>query len=132
MRNVSGKVPDDVRPILKPWLEAARDAPACEAGKRMAQAVMEKFSPDSPSAMKSFAEDLEASLVHLMLPSVHRKNIRPAKCGGAQFFGGVRTGQGHPALPWGEGVPKARLRGVLAGVGALAEGALLKYRAQAP
>jgi transposase-like protein len=76
MRNVLDKVPDDVRPVLKPWLEAVRDAPDYEAGKMMAQATIEKFSRDYPSAMKSFAEDLEASLVHLKLPSVHRKNIR--------------------------------------------------------
>ncbi len=42
----------------------------------MALSVIEKFSHDYPSAMKSFAEDLEASLVHLKLPSVHRKHIR--------------------------------------------------------
>ena len=85
MRNVSDKVPDDVRHILKLLLEAVRDAPSYEAGKIMAQAVTEKFSRDRPSAMKSFAEDPEASLVHLKHPSVHRENIRTTKCGGARF-----------------------------------------------
>lgn len=76
MRNVLDKVPDDVRPLRKSRLEAVREAPSREAGRMMAQAVMEKSSPDYPSAMKSFAEDLEAFLVHLELPSVHRKDIR--------------------------------------------------------
>lgn len=76
MRNVLDKVPDEARAIMKPWLEAVRDAPDYEAGKMMAQAVIDRFSPDYPSAMKSFTEDLEASLSHLKLPSVHRKNIR--------------------------------------------------------
>jgi len=70
------KAPDDVRPLLKPRLEAVRDAPSYEAGKMMAQATVERFSRAYPSAMKSSSEDLEASLAHLKLPSVHRKNIR--------------------------------------------------------
>lgn len=76
MRNVLDKVPENVRPLLKPWLEAVRDAPDYEAGKMMAQVTAKRFSPEFSSAMKSFAEDLEASLAHLKLPSVHRRNIR--------------------------------------------------------
>lgn len=76
MDNVLAKVPDAVRPELKSYLEAVRDAPDYEHGKLVARQVLERFGRDYPSAMKSFADDLEASLAHLKLPVVHRKSIR--------------------------------------------------------
>ncbi|MCL5959365.1 MAG: IS256 family transposase [Chloroflexi bacterium] len=76
MQNVLDKVPDDARPGLKSYLEAVRDAPDYDMGKRMADQVIAHFAHDYPSAMRSFQEDLEASLAHLKLPAVHRKNVR--------------------------------------------------------
>ncbi len=76
MRNVLDKVPEEVRPVLKPYLEAVRDAPDIETGRRLAEEVVARFGDDYPSAMRCFQEDLEASLAHLELPAVHRKHVR--------------------------------------------------------
>jgi transposase-like protein len=76
MRNVLDKVPEEIRPILRPYLEAIRDAPDHEAGRRPAEETVARFERAYPSAMRSFEDDLEASLAHLELPAVHRKHIR--------------------------------------------------------
>jgi transposase-like protein len=76
MRNVLDKLPEEARAVIKPWLEAIRDAPDYESGKQLALSVVDKFSRDYPSAMKCLQDDLEASLAHLKLPSLHRKSVR--------------------------------------------------------
>ncbi len=76
MRNVLDKVPQEVRPLLKPCLEAIRDAPDIERGRRLVAEVVERFGREYPSAMGSLQEDLEASLAHLRLPAAHRRHVR--------------------------------------------------------
>ena len=76
MRNVLDKVPEEVRPVLKPHLEALRDAPDHETGRRLADQIVARFEGAYPSAMRALREDLEASLAHLKLPPVHRKHVR--------------------------------------------------------
>ena len=76
MTNVLDKVPDDVRPRLKAWLHAIRDAPDYTHGRTIAEQVLAEFERGYPAAMRSLAEDLEASLAHLKLPAVHRRSIR--------------------------------------------------------
>ncbi|MFQ5933902.1 MAG: IS256 family transposase [Dehalococcoidia bacterium] len=76
MQNVLAKVPDEVRPVLKSYLESVRDAPDYDMGRELAEQLVRRFEASYPSAMRSFAEDLEASLAHLKLPPVHRKSVR--------------------------------------------------------
>lgn len=76
MRNVLDKVPDEARSVLKAYLEAVRDAPDHEVGMRLAAEVVTRFEHAYPSAIRSFTDDLEASLAHLKLPAVHRRSIR--------------------------------------------------------
>ncbi len=76
MRAVLDKVPDEAREEVKTFLQAVRDAPDYETGQQLAQATVKRFQADYPSAMRSFQDDLEASLTHLKLPAVHRKNVR--------------------------------------------------------
>lgn len=76
MRNVLDKVPDDSRAEVKAFLEAVRDAPTEEAGQEAAGDVLDRFGERFPAAMRSFSDDLEASLAHLMVPVRHRKCVR--------------------------------------------------------
>jgi putative transposase len=76
MTNVLDKVSDDVRSTLKTWLQAIRDAPNYAHGRALAEQVIAEWERDYPAAMRSLAEDLEASLAHLKLPAVHRRSIR--------------------------------------------------------
>lgn len=76
MRNVLDKLPDSAREEVKAWLVAVRDAPTPEAGSQAAAETIARFQREYPAAMKSFADDLEASLGHLRVPPAHRKFVR--------------------------------------------------------
>jgi len=76
MKNVLEKVPDDMHETIKRLLQDVRDAPDHETGKRRAAALIERYQRELPSAMACLAEDLEASLNHLKLPSLHQRMIR--------------------------------------------------------
>jgi transposase-like protein len=76
MQNVLGKLPEAARNEVKNWLAAVRDAPTLEEGRRKAAQVIEMYEREYPAAMKSFADDLEASLAHLRVPEAHRKFVR--------------------------------------------------------
>jgi len=76
MQNVLGKLPEAARNEVKNWLAAVRDAPTLEEGRRKAAQVIEMYEREYPAAMKSFADDLEASLAHLRVPPAHRKFVR--------------------------------------------------------
>ena len=76
MRNVLDKLPDAAREEVKAWLAAVRDAPTLEAGRQAAAETIARFEREYPAAMKSFADDLDASLMHLRVPPAHRKFVR--------------------------------------------------------
>ncbi len=76
MQNVLEKLPESARAEVKSWLTAMRDAPTLEAGRQAAVEVLDRFSQAYPAAMRSFADDLEASLAHLRLPPTHRRYVR--------------------------------------------------------
>jgi transposase-like protein len=76
MRNVLDKVPDEQRETVKRLLFDIRDAPDHETGKRRADAFIEQYKAKLPSAVTCLAEDLDASLNHLKLPTLHHKSIR--------------------------------------------------------
>lgn len=76
MRNVLAKVPEEAQAEVKAFLETVRDAPTLQAGQQAAEAVLTRYSALYPAAMRSFSDDLEASLAHLELPLAHRKHVR--------------------------------------------------------
>ncbi len=76
MRNVLEKVPDDLRETVKRLLFDVRDAPDHATGQARANAFIEQYRSKLPSAVASFESDLEASLAHLKLPTLHHKSIR--------------------------------------------------------
>lgn len=76
MRNVLDKVPDDQREAVKRLLFDIRDAPDHQIGQARAKAFIEQYKIKLPSATACFEDDLEASLNHLKLPSLHHKSIR--------------------------------------------------------
>jgi transposase-like protein len=76
MQNVLEKVPDEMRQTIKRLLMDVRDAPDHETGAKRAAALIDQYQRELPSAMACLAEDLEATLAHLKLPSLHQKMIR--------------------------------------------------------
>jgi putative transposase len=76
MGNVRAKVPTEGAEEFLAHARAVRDAPTHEAGEAAAAALIERFGGLYPTAVSSFAEDLEASLAHLKVPVRHRINVR--------------------------------------------------------
>jgi putative transposase len=76
MQNVLDKVPDGMRETVKRLLADVRDAPDHETGQARAAEFIEQYRAKLPSAAACFADDLEASLNHLKLPTLHHKSIR--------------------------------------------------------
>src|SRR5215208_6834731 len=74
--NIRSKVPAEGAEELLAHARAVRDAPTHEAGEAQAASLIERFGGPYPAAVKSFADDLEASLAHLKLPVRHRINVR--------------------------------------------------------
>ena len=76
MGNVLDKVPDDRREEIKRLLQDVRDAPDHQTGKRRAEEMIARYRLELPSAMTCLEDDLEASLAHLKLPSLHQRAVR--------------------------------------------------------
>jgi putative transposase len=76
MKNVLDKVPDELHVAIRRLLQDVRDAGDYDTGKQRAAALIEQYKRQLPSAMACVEEDLEASLAHLKLPSLHRRMIR--------------------------------------------------------
>ena len=74
--NIRSKLPSEGAEEVLAHARAVRDAPTHEAGETQAASLIESFGATYPAALKSFAEDLEASLAHLKLPVRHRINVR--------------------------------------------------------
>ena len=76
MQNILDKVPDDMREPIKRLVQDVRDAPDHDTGVQRAKALMQRYERELPSAMTCLGDDLDASLAHLKLPSLHQKMIR--------------------------------------------------------
>ena len=74
--NIRSKVPEEGAEELLAHARAVRDAPTLDAGEAQAASLIESFGETYPAAVKSFSDDLEASLAHLKLPVRHRINVR--------------------------------------------------------
>ena len=76
MKNVLEKVPEDQHELIKRLLQDVRDAPDHASGVKRVEELIENHQVELPSAMACLKEDLEATLAHLKLPSLHQKMIR--------------------------------------------------------
>jgi len=75
-RNILDKVPEEMRAEVKAYLAMVREAPTYAEGQEAARRFVERFQRDYPSAVRSFVDDLEASLNHLKVPLAHRRYVR--------------------------------------------------------
>lgn len=76
MRNILDKVPRAAREEIKRRVRDVFYAPALETARDRAAEVLQEFEREYPAAMRSFQEDLEASLAYLRCPLAHHKAIR--------------------------------------------------------
>jgi len=76
LSNIRSKLPAEGAEEVLAHARAVRDAPTYEAGEAQAASLIERFGGAYPAAVKSFSDDLEASLAHLKIPVRHRINVR--------------------------------------------------------
>lgn len=112
MRNVLDKLPEADHAVVKPYLQAVRDAPDYATGRRLADETIAQFAQAYPSAMKSLKDDLEASLAHLKLPPVHRKAARTTNLVERSFVEERRRTKVLPRF-WSEGACTKLVHAVL-------------------
>jgi putative transposase len=76
MQNLQQKVPPQAWPAFKALVADLRDAPTFEEGQRRLQALLEQYQGTFPEACRCLADDAEASLNHLKVPTRHRQYVR--------------------------------------------------------
>ncbi len=76
MGNILDKIPESDKIDFKSYLTDIRDAPDYDCGFQRAKELIKRYKNQFPRAIKSFEDDLEATLAHLKLPAVHRKYVR--------------------------------------------------------
>jgi transposase-like protein len=75
-RNVTDKVPDNVRAEVKNAVRAAYYAPNREVADMIAAETLKTYQSDYPSAMRSFQDDWQACVAYLRCPAIHHQRIR--------------------------------------------------------
>ncbi len=75
-RNILDKVSAQDTEQVRAHLHSIRDAATPEAGHMLSEQFVQAYEVRYPSAIRSWQDDLEASLAHLRLPVVHRKFVR--------------------------------------------------------
>jgi transposase-like protein len=76
LRNVLDKVRVEDQVEVKTFLLSIRDAANEKVGRIMSDQFVQTFQGTYPSAVKTWMDDVEASLTHLQLPPLHRMAVR--------------------------------------------------------
>ena len=76
IRNLQGKVPEELWPEVKGQAQAAYRASSPVLARLTAEEFVERFEKELPSATRCFLDDFEACIAHLRLPIAHRRAIR--------------------------------------------------------
>jgi transposase-like protein len=76
MRNLQGKVPQDVWPEFKARATACYQAASPALACLLRDDIAATYTRDLPSAMACFDDDFEACIAHLKFPLGHRRAIR--------------------------------------------------------
>ena len=76
IRNLQGKVPEELWPEVKGQAHAAYRASSPALARLTAEEFVARFEKELPSATRCFLDDFEACIAHLRLPIAHRRAIR--------------------------------------------------------
>ncbi len=76
MRNLLGKVPEEIRTAFRTTAKAAYQAPSPQLAQVLREDLVARYERQYPTAVRCFEEDFEACVAHLYCPPAHRKVIR--------------------------------------------------------
>jgi transposase-like protein len=76
MRNLQGKVPDDVWPEFHARARACYQAASPALARLLREDIVTTYGSDLPSAVACLNDDFEACIAHLRFPLAHRRAIR--------------------------------------------------------
>jgi transposase-like protein len=101
MRNLLGKLPEEIRDEFREAAKAAYQAPSRAVAESLRTDVVEQFGHRAPAAVRCFEEDFEACIAHLDLPPAHRRIARTTNLLERLFGEERRRTKVAPTL-WGE------------------------------
>lgn len=101
MRNLLGKLPEEIRDEFREAAKAAYQAPSRAVAMSLRTDLVERFAPSAPAAVRCFEEDFEACIAHLDLPPAHRRVARTTNLLERLFGEERRRTKVAPTL-WGE------------------------------
>ena len=76
MRNLAGKLPEDIRAEFQAAARAAYQAPSPAMARALGEDLAARFQRQAPAAVRCFQEDFEACIAQLQLPVSHRRVAR--------------------------------------------------------
>lgn len=76
LRNLMNKVPKHLHDEILAKAKTIYYAPDMEIAEKLAEEFVNSYSPQLPSLVNCFIEDLASCLTHLKYPMIHRKFIR--------------------------------------------------------
>ncbi len=76
MRNLQGKVPDDLWPEFQARARASYQAASPALARLLCEDIVTTYGSDLPSAVACLNDDFEACIAHLRFPLAHRRAIR--------------------------------------------------------
>jgi transposase-like protein len=76
MRNLQGKVPEEIWPEFREAARAAYQAPSPQTAQLLRESLVSRYGKLYPTATKCFEDDFDACTAHLRYPLAHRKYIR--------------------------------------------------------
>lgn len=76
MRNLAGKLPEDIRAEFQAAARAAYQAPSPAMARALGEDLDTRFQRQAPAAVRCFQEDFEACIAQLQLPVSHRRVAR--------------------------------------------------------
>jgi putative transposase len=85
MQNLMQQVPPQAWPAFKALVVDLREAPTFEEGQRRLHPLIAQSQDTFPAACQCLAEDAEASLNHLKVPTRHRQYVRTSNLAARAF-----------------------------------------------
>jgi transposase-like protein len=76
MRNILAKLPEEIQVEFRQAAKSSFEAPSPAMARALKDDLVLRYEKQYPSAVKSFLEDFESCIAHLVCPPAHRRAIR--------------------------------------------------------
>ena len=98
MRNITAKLPEDIRAEFQAAARASYHAPSPAMARALHDDLVERFERQAPAALRCFQEDFEACIAQLQVPVSHRRVVRTTNLLERLFEEGRRRSKVAPTV----------------------------------